>query len=217
MPKDRWSSFILRPETLLGWHRELVRRTWTCKRSGHPGRPPIDPEGRRPRSSAPTTPMGLRADPRRAAEAAEAGEPGRRRRPSGRSCSPRRGSSPTPGRPPTGNEFLRSQAAGILACDFFTVQTPLAVELGLRPLVSQDLDEAVTHGGRDGTSPLLRGTHSAWHPACEEPRRRGAAHRDQVPVARPRRDPTRCLITPSRRSAVYGSTGRGGNSDHVRD
>ena len=44
MPRDRWSSFVVRPETLLRWHRELVRRKWTYKRSGHPGRPPIDPE-----------------------------------------------------------------------------------------------------------------------------------------------------------------------------
>ncbi len=46
MPKGRWSSCIVRPETLLRWHRELVRRKWTYKRSGHPGRPPIDPEFR---------------------------------------------------------------------------------------------------------------------------------------------------------------------------
>ena len=32
MPRGPWSSFILRPETLLRWHRELVRRKWTYKR-----------------------------------------------------------------------------------------------------------------------------------------------------------------------------------------
>jgi putative transposase len=46
MPKDRWSSFVVRPETLLRWHRELVGRKWTYKRSGPPGRPPIEPEVR---------------------------------------------------------------------------------------------------------------------------------------------------------------------------
>ncbi len=44
MPRARWSSFVVRPETLLRWHRELVRRKWTYKRRGHPGRPPIEPE-----------------------------------------------------------------------------------------------------------------------------------------------------------------------------
>jgi putative transposase len=46
MPRDRWSSFLVRPETLLRWHRELVRRKWTYERSGRPGRPPIGPEVR---------------------------------------------------------------------------------------------------------------------------------------------------------------------------
>src|SRR2546425_9035337 len=46
MPRARWPSFIVRPETLLRWHRELVRRKWTYKRSGRPGRPPIEPEVR---------------------------------------------------------------------------------------------------------------------------------------------------------------------------
>ena len=39
MPRGQWSSFAVRPETLLRWHRELVRRKWTYKRRGHPGRP----------------------------------------------------------------------------------------------------------------------------------------------------------------------------------
>jgi hypothetical protein len=29
MPRGLWSSFVVRPETLLRWHRELVRRKWT--------------------------------------------------------------------------------------------------------------------------------------------------------------------------------------------
>jgi putative transposase len=44
MPRKLWSSFVVRPETLLRWHRELVGRKWTYKRRGRPGRPPIDPE-----------------------------------------------------------------------------------------------------------------------------------------------------------------------------
>jgi hypothetical protein len=38
MPRGLWSSFVVRPETLLRWHRELVRKKWTYNsfgRSGH--------------------------------------------------------------------------------------------------------------------------------------------------------------------------------------
>jgi len=46
MTRSSWSSFVVRPETLLRWHRELVRKKWTQRRTGHPGRPPIEPEVR---------------------------------------------------------------------------------------------------------------------------------------------------------------------------
>ncbi len=38
-----WQSFLVRPETLLGWHRGLVRRKWTYA-GRRPGRPPIADE-----------------------------------------------------------------------------------------------------------------------------------------------------------------------------
>jgi putative transposase len=31
MPRNRWSLFVVRPKTLLRWHRELVRRKWTLR------------------------------------------------------------------------------------------------------------------------------------------------------------------------------------------
>ena len=43
IPRDRWAAFLVTPATLLRWHRELVRRKWTYRRTGRPGRPPIDP------------------------------------------------------------------------------------------------------------------------------------------------------------------------------
>jgi putative transposase len=42
--RERWSSFLVTPQTLLRWHRELVRRKWTYGQPGRPGRPPIGPE-----------------------------------------------------------------------------------------------------------------------------------------------------------------------------
>jgi putative transposase len=33
---------LFKPDTVLGWHRELVRRKWTFKQRRKPGRPPID-------------------------------------------------------------------------------------------------------------------------------------------------------------------------------
>jgi hypothetical protein len=35
---------IFKPDTVLRWHRELVRRKWTFKRKGKPGRPAISSE-----------------------------------------------------------------------------------------------------------------------------------------------------------------------------
>jgi len=41
LPRTAWRSFLVTPETLLRWHRHLVRRKWTQPRS--PGRPPLPP------------------------------------------------------------------------------------------------------------------------------------------------------------------------------
>src|SRR4030042_3212662 len=35
---------IFKPDTVLGWHRELVRRKWTFRREGNPGRPGMTAE-----------------------------------------------------------------------------------------------------------------------------------------------------------------------------
>jgi hypothetical protein len=34
---------VFKPETLLKWHRELVRRTWTFTKAARRGRPPTSP------------------------------------------------------------------------------------------------------------------------------------------------------------------------------
>ncbi len=41
LPRDRWSVFLVSPQTLLRWHRELVRQKWSYRRRW-PGRPPLD-------------------------------------------------------------------------------------------------------------------------------------------------------------------------------
>jgi putative transposase len=44
LPRDRWASFLVTPQTLLRWHRTLVRSKWTYRTGHRSGRPPIDPE-----------------------------------------------------------------------------------------------------------------------------------------------------------------------------
>jgi transposase InsO family protein len=41
LPRAAWASFVVRPETLLRWHRRLVARRWTYAHRG-PGRPALD-------------------------------------------------------------------------------------------------------------------------------------------------------------------------------
>jgi len=43
LSRDRWASFMVTPQTLLRWHRQLVRAKWTHRGRGR-GRPSLDPE-----------------------------------------------------------------------------------------------------------------------------------------------------------------------------
>jgi hypothetical protein len=47
LPRERWRAFLVRPETIMRWHRRLVARKST-KPHRRPGRPSLDPEIRRP-------------------------------------------------------------------------------------------------------------------------------------------------------------------------
>ena len=121
MTRSIWSSFVVRPETLLRWHRELVRKKWTYRRRDHPGRPPIEPEVR-----ALIVRLG-RENPRWGYQRIRGELMKLEIRISAttvRTILLRHGLDPAPRRAgPTWTEFLRSQAAGILATDFFTVET----------------------------------------------------------------------------------------------
>jgi putative transposase len=39
LPRERWTSFLVGPTTLLLWHRELIRRKWTIVANGQGARP----------------------------------------------------------------------------------------------------------------------------------------------------------------------------------
>jgi putative transposase len=119
LPKGRWSCFIVRPATLLAWHRTLVKRKWTCRRRGS-GRPPLDEEICR-------LVVGMAKDNPRWGYVRIQGELRKLGIRVGASSIKRllrrEGLGPAPRRAPSWGEFLRSQAEGIWACDFFTVET----------------------------------------------------------------------------------------------
>jgi putative transposase len=120
LPRDRWSAFLVTPATLLRWHRELVRRRWTY---------PCEPRVRKSLDPA-LVELVLRLareNPRWGylricGECAKLGM--RVSATSVRNILRRHGLGPAPRRGgPSWAEFLRSQAAGVVACDFFTVET----------------------------------------------------------------------------------------------
>jgi putative transposase len=121
LPRPRWSSFVVSPQTLLRWHRELVRRKWTYRRNASAGRPPLADDVREL-----ILRMG-RENPRWGCvrirgELAKLGI--RVSATAIRTLLRRSGLGPAPRRSgPTWREFLRSQAHGILATDFFTVES----------------------------------------------------------------------------------------------
>jgi Integrase core domain/Homeodomain-like domain len=120
LPSARQRGMIVTPQTLLRWHRELVRRRWTQPKPS-PRRPPVErrvrelvvrvarenPRWGYPRIAGELLKLGLRVSPstvRRLLLAA------------GLEPAPRRSG-------PSWQAFLRQQAASALACDFFTVET----------------------------------------------------------------------------------------------
>jgi putative transposase len=120
LPRKRWGVFVVSPKTLVRWHRELVRRKWSY-RHRRLGRPPLDPAVRElvvrlgrenagwgcVRIQGELRKLGIRVGAttvRAILRAASVGP------------SPRRDG-------PSWSEFLRAQAHGIIACDFFTVET----------------------------------------------------------------------------------------------
>lgn len=120
LPHRRRHGLVVTPATLLRWHRELVRRRWTYPR-GKPGRPRThrelhqlvlrlareNPRWGYQRIAGELLKLGFRLSPSTIGRllASARLEP-----------APRRGAV-------SWRAFLSQQAAGMLACDFFTVET----------------------------------------------------------------------------------------------
>src|ERR1019366_4155637 len=119
LPRGRWSCFIVTPATLLAWHRALVKRKWTCRRR-RSGRPPLDEEicrlvVRMAKENPRWGYVRIQGELRKLGLRLGASSIKRLLLRAGLGLASRRGLS--------WGEFLRTQAEGILACDFFTVET----------------------------------------------------------------------------------------------
>jgi putative transposase len=121
LPRTRWCSFLVTPDTLVRWHREAARRKWRrWGRRRDAGRPPLAPEivdlivrlGKENRSwgcvriQGELKKLGIRVSAT-----------------SIRRVLRRHRLGPAPRGGPSWSEFLRAQATGILATDFLTVDT----------------------------------------------------------------------------------------------
>jgi putative transposase len=118
LPRPRWSVFLVQPETLLRWHRRMVRRRWTYP-SARTGRPPLpddlqqlivqlareNPRWGYQRIHDELLRLGIRVSASSIRRVLRA-----------------HGLDPAPRRVQTSwRSFLRQQATGIAACDFFTI------------------------------------------------------------------------------------------------
>ena len=121
IPRAKLHRFFVQPETLLRWHRELVRRKWTFPKPS--GRPSI------PAGTVQVVVRLARENPTwgyRRIHGELAALETRLAPSSVWNILQRHGIDPSPMRKgPTWGEFLKAQATTMLACDFFTVDTVL--------------------------------------------------------------------------------------------
>jgi putative transposase len=120
LPRRSWNAFLVRPETLLYWHRRLVARRWTYPHR-RPGRPPITRQVRelvvRLASENPSWGyLRIVGELRKLGITVSAT--------SIRNILHKAGLPPAPRRDrQTWRDFLRAHGESILACDFITVDT----------------------------------------------------------------------------------------------
>jgi putative transposase len=120
LPRNRWPIFLVTPSTLLRWHRELVRRRWTYPTNGR-CRQELDPAVvdlllRLARENPRWGYVRIVGECRKLGVRVSATSVRTILRRHRLGPAPRRGG-------PSWAQFLRAQAAGMLACDFLTVET----------------------------------------------------------------------------------------------
>lgn len=120
LPRRSWSAFLVRPETLLHWHRRLVARRWTYPHR-KPGRPPIAAEVRElilrlARENPSWGYLRIVGELRKLGVKVSAT--------SVRNILSKASLPPAPQRDrQSWRHFLRAHGESVLACDFFTVDT----------------------------------------------------------------------------------------------
>ncbi|MEH1130360.1 integrase core domain-containing protein [Micromonospora sp. CPCC 206061] len=120
LPRERWAVFLVTPSTLLRWHRELIARRWTYPNSGR-DRHGLDEEivalvVRLARENPRWGYLRIVGECQNLGVRVSASSVRRILRRHGLGPAPRRGG-------PSWTQFLRAQARGLLAVDFFTVET----------------------------------------------------------------------------------------------
>ena len=120
VPRERWAAFLITPETILRWHRALVRRHWTYPHR-RPGRPRLPADAvelilRLARENPRWGYLRIVGELKKLGVMVSKGSVAKVLRRHRLPPAPRRAG-------PTWTEFLRAQAKGIVATDFFTVDT----------------------------------------------------------------------------------------------
>jgi putative transposase len=122
VPRERWGSFLVTPQTILAWHRSLVRKRWTYPHR-RPGRPSLAKETvelicRMARENPRWGYLRIVGELKKLGVTVSKTSVATVLRCHGLPPAPRRSG-------PTWTEFLRAQARGIVATDFFHVDTVL--------------------------------------------------------------------------------------------
>jgi putative transposase len=120
VPRERWAAFLVKPETILRWHRALVRRRWTYPHRNQ-GRPALGQETvglivRLARENPRWGYLRIVGELKKLGVVVSKTSVASVLRHHRLPPAPRRSG-------PTWSQFLSAQAKGILATDFFTVDT----------------------------------------------------------------------------------------------